>query len=71
MEVNNTTIKITTAWGSVFLAFSWSEIAAMFATAYTALLIIEWLWKHGLRGGLRVLWKRVHKALDAIQGKKE
>ena len=36
--------KATVAWGAVGIS-SWSDVAALLAALYTALLIVEWVWK--------------------------
>lgn len=40
--------KVTTVWAAFGLT-TWSDIAAAAATAYTALLIVEWLWNKLIR----------------------
>jgi hypothetical protein len=37
-------LKIASAWAAVGIT-SWSDVAAILASAYTALLIGEWFWK--------------------------
>ena len=41
-------IKLATAWAAVGIT-SWADAAAALAAAYSALLIIEWLWKKLMR----------------------
>jgi hypothetical protein len=44
-------LKLCVAWLGVCASYviSWQDIAGMLASLYTALLIGEWLWKHGVR----------------------
>lgn len=41
-------IKLATVWGAVGIT-SWSDLAAFLAALYSALLLGEWVWKHGIR----------------------
>lgn len=42
-------IKASIAWGGVVLSkagiHTWSDVAAVMASLYTALLIVTWVWK--------------------------
>lgn len=45
-------IKIASAWAAWWASVgitSWSDVAAMLAALYTALLIFEWMWKRVFR----------------------
>lgn len=45
------TAKATSAWLGVGVASStdWTQLASMLAALYTALLIVEWIWRRLLR----------------------
>jgi hypothetical protein len=47
-SVASPAIKIATAWAAVGIT-SWSDVAALLASLYTALLIGEWMWKRAIR----------------------
>jgi hypothetical protein len=51
-------IKIATAWGAVGIT-SWADAASFLATLYTAVLLVEWIWKKAIKPALqsRGLWK--------------
>jgi hypothetical protein len=43
-QIENQTAKIVSAWALIGIT-SWAEAASFAAFLYSALLILEWLWK--------------------------
>jgi hypothetical protein len=60
--------KLVIAWGGVVISFTtdWPQLAGMLASLYTALLIGEWLWKHG---GRTLYQKHVKPLFARLRGK--
>jgi hypothetical protein len=50
-QISSPVTKVVVAWGGVVVSFTmdWPQFAGMLASLYTALMIGEWLWKHGVR----------------------
>ncbi len=69
-SVNNPIAKAGTALGGAFVVSSWSDIAAFLAAVYSAILLLEWVWKRvgrpfcEQRGWIRRLKRRVDDTLQ-------
>jgi uncharacterized protein HemY len=46
--IDHAGLKVVTVWAMVGIT-SWADVAAFLAAVYSALLILEWLWKKFLR----------------------
>jgi hypothetical protein len=50
-QISSPVTKVAIAWGGVGVSFtiSWGDVPAILASIYSALMIGEWIWKHGAR----------------------